>query len=107
LRLIKKLLPVVDDFERAMASAPDPAENPWVAGLSLIHRKLQKLLEEEGVTPIESLNQPFDPNLHEAVSYEEGDGDDIVVSEFARGYKMGDRVIRHAIVQVGKRKNDA
>lgn len=104
LQLIKKLLPVVDDFERALAQAPDPAANPWVAGLTMINRKLRKILEDEGVTPIESLNQPFDPNLHEAVEYDSGEGEDIVVTELARGYRMRDRVIRPAMVRVGKRE---
>lgn len=104
LQLIKKLLPVADDFERALAAAPDPKTNSWVAGLSLIDRKLRNLLEAEGVTPIEALNQPFDPNLHEAVEYEGGEGDDVVIDELAHGYKMRDRVIRPAMVRVGKRQ---
>jgi molecular chaperone GrpE len=55
------------------------------------------------VTPIESVGQPFDPALHEAVAYEQGgEGDDIVAEEFARGYKHRDRVLRHAMVRVGK-----
>ncbi len=106
LRLIKKLLPVVDDFERALGAAPDPKENPWVAGLSMIDRKLRSMLEAEGVTPIESLHQPFDPNIHEAVEYADGgEGDDVVVDELSHGYRMHDRVIRPAMVRVGKRAN--
>jgi molecular chaperone GrpE len=105
LQVIKKLLPIVDDFERALAAAPDPAANPWVAGLTMIDRKLHKLLEAEGVTPIEALDQPFDPNIHEAVEYDpgSGDGEDVVVNELARGYRLGDRVIRPSMVRVGKR----
>jgi molecular chaperone GrpE len=106
LQVLKKLLPIVDDFERALAAAPDPAANPWVAGLTMIDRKLHKLLEGEGVTPIEALNQPFDPNIHDAVEYEPGDGEDVVVNELARGYRMGDRVIRPAMVRVGKRASE-
>ena len=104
LHLIKKLLPVVDDFGRALAAAPDPKENPWMAGVSMIERKLRTMLEGEGVTPIEVLHQPFDPNLHEAVEYEDGEGEDVVVDELSRGYKMRDRVIRPAMVRVGKRQ---
>jgi molecular chaperone GrpE len=105
LQLIKKLLPIVDDFERALAAAPDPAANPWVAGLTMIERKLRTLLEAEGVTAIDALDQPFDPNIHEAVEYLPGDGDgeDVVLDELARGYRMRDRVIRPAMVRVGKR----
>ena len=100
-QLLKKLLPVVDDFDRALQAAP--SNDPWVEGVRMIDRKLHALLEAEGVTPIESLGQPFDPALHEAVAYEQGgEGDDVVAEEFARGYKHRDRVLRHAMVRVGK-----
>ena len=105
-QLIKKLLPVVDDFERALAAAPDPATHPWVQGLALIERKLGALLESEGVTIIEALHHPFDPNLHEAVDYEAGEGEDIVADELTRGYRLRERVLRPAMVRVGKRKKD-
>jgi molecular chaperone GrpE len=107
LQLIKKLLPIVDDFDRALAAAPDAKANPWVAGVALIDRKLHNVLEAEGISPIDSLHQPFDPNVHEAVEYEDGEGDDIVVDELNRGYRMRDRVIRPAMVRVGKQKREA
>ena len=100
-QLLKKLLPLVDDFERALAGAP--SDDPWVAGVRLIERKLRNLLEQEGVTPVEAVGKPFDPNLHEAVAYEGGEGEDVVLEEFARGYKQRDRVLRPAMVKVGKR----
>ena len=103
-QLIKKLLPIVDDFDRALAAAPDAATNPWVTGVALIDRKLHALLEAEGVTIITAQDQPFDPTIHEAVEYEGGEGDDIVVAELNRGYKLRDRVIRPAMVRVGKRQ---
>jgi len=100
-QLLKKLLPVVDDLDRALASAP--GGQPWVEGVRMIDRKLHTLLEQEGVTPIESVGQPFDPAVHEAIAYEnEGEGEDVVAEEFARGYRHKDKVLRHAMVKVGK-----
>ena len=73
--------------------------------MRLINRKLHTLLEQEGVTPIEAVGQPFDPTLHEAIAYEEGgEGEDVVAEEFARGYRHKDRVLRHAVVKVGKQQ---
>ncbi len=105
-QLLKKLLPAVDDFDRALAAAPEG--QPWVEGVRMIDRKLRTLLEQEGVTAIPSVGQPFDPALHEAVAYEnEGDGEDVVAEEFARGYRHKDKVLRHAMVKVGKRPREA
>ncbi len=104
--LIKKLLPVVDDFDRALAAVPeaDRKHNKWLQGIELIARKLHAVLEGEGVEPIEALGQPFDPNLHEAVAFDDnGNGGPDTVSEvFAKGYKLKDRVIRPAMVKVSR-----
>ena len=100
-QLLRKILPVVDDLDRALTAAPEGL--PWVEGVRMIDRKLHSLLEAEGVTPIESVGQPFNPALHEAIAYEnEGEGEDVVAEEFARGYRHKDKVLRHAIVRVGK-----
>ncbi|HUS17315.1 MAG TPA: nucleotide exchange factor GrpE [Chloroflexia bacterium] len=102
-QLLRKLLPVVDDFDRALSTAP--TDNAWIEGVRLINRKLHTLLEQEGVTQIEAVGQPFDPTLHEAIAYEDGgEGDDVVAEEFAPGYRHKDRVLRHAVVKVGKRQ---
>ena len=106
--LLKKLLPVVDDFDRALAAIPEGArkDNKWVEGVELIARKLHTILEQQGVEPIEALNQPFDPNLMEAVAFEDnaGDGDhvDTVSEVFGKGYKLRDRVLRPAMVKVSR-----
>lgn len=103
--LLLKLLPVVDDLERAMSSVTsDVAESQWYGGFKLIPHKLRTLLESEGVTPLEVLGQEFDPNRHEAVIYEEdGSGDTTVVTaELQRGYALRDKVLRPAMVKVGK-----
>ncbi|MBX6341661.1 MAG: nucleotide exchange factor GrpE, partial [Thermomicrobiaceae bacterium] len=106
-RLIRQLLPVVDDFHRAIEAVPEAERaNPWIQGILLIERKLWSILEAEGVRPIEAVGQPFDPSLHEAVTVEEGaDGADTVVAEFQRGYMLHDRVIRPSMVKVGKGGN--
>ncbi|MEF3272970.1 MAG: nucleotide exchange factor GrpE [Chloroflexus sp.] len=102
--IILKLLPVLDDFERAMASVPpEIAETAWWQGTQLIAQKLRTILESEGVKPIEALGQDFDPNLHEAVIYEEAEGQDgKVIAELQRGYMLHDRVIRPSMVKVGR-----
>jgi molecular chaperone GrpE len=103
--LLLKLLPVVDDFDRAATSAPrEIAGSPWFDGFKLIAQKLQTVLESEGVIPIEALGQEFDPNQHEAVIYEDGgeSGDIRVVAELQKGYKLRDRVLRPTMVKVGK-----
>jgi molecular chaperone GrpE len=102
--LLLKLLPAVDDLERALASVtPDVAATPWYSGFKLIPQKLQTVLESEGVTPINALGQDFDPNFHEAVIYEAAAGQDgKVVGELQRGYKLRDRVLRPTMVKVGQ-----
>jgi molecular chaperone GrpE len=99
--LILNLLPVLDDWERALASIPeDQADLGWVEGVRLIERKLRGTLEALGLSPIEAVGQPFDPNLHEAAMQGKGE-EGIVVSELRKGYKFRDRVIRPTKVVVG------
>lgn len=100
--LIGKLLGVLDDFDRALENVPDDAHDPWVEGVRLTERKLRNVLESEGVTPIEAVGQPFDPNLHEAVVHEEtaDHPDNQVIGELQRGYRLRDRVIRPSLVRV-------
>ena len=103
--LLLKLLPVVDDFDRAASSAPEAiTSSSWFEGFKLISQKLATILESEGVSAIEALGQDFDPNQHEAVIYEDsGAGEDgKVVAELQKGYKLRDRVLRPTMVKVGK-----
>ncbi|NNJ13370.1 nucleotide exchange factor GrpE [Chloroflexales bacterium ZM16-3] len=102
--LLLKLLPVVDDFDRAIANIPaEIVETPWWGGTQLIAQKLRILLESEGVKSIETLGQDFDPNVHEAVLYEDAEGQDgKVIAELQRGYKLHERVLRPAMVKVGR-----
>jgi molecular chaperone GrpE len=103
--LLLKLLPVVDDIERALNSVtPDVANTPWYGGFKLIPQKLQAILESEGVTSIAALGEHFDPNIHEAVIYEAaGEGQEgKVIAELQKGYKLRDRVLRPTMVKVGQ-----
>ena len=100
--LIGKLLAVLDDFDRALANVPDDAHDAWIEGVKLVERKLRGVLESEGVTPIEAVGEPFDPNLHEAVVHEDtvDHPDNEVIGELQRGYRLHDRVLRPALVRV-------
>ena len=99
--LMLRLLPILDDWERALASIPDGlADLSWVDGVRLIERKLRAVLEAQGLSPIETVGEPFDPGLHEAAMQGKGK-EGIVVAELQKGYKFRDRVIRPAKVVVG------
>lgn len=107
--LIIKVLPVLDDFDRAMKNLPEGLRaETWTEGVSLIHRKLQLLVEGEQVKSIEAKpNDMFDPTMHEAVSHDDaptGSGIESghVLEELQKGYKMNDRVLRPALVRVAR-----
>lgn len=100
--LLLSLLPVVDDLERALASvSPKLAGMTWVDGIRLIYRKLQATLDAQGLSEIKAMGETFDPHIHEATMYGEGE-EGIVVEELQKGYKLHDRVIRPTMVVVGK-----
>lgn len=100
--ILHNLLPVLDDFERAFATLDGRLRNmTWFDGIALIYRKLEMLLQNNGVKPIEAMGKPFDPQYHEAVQHVDGE-DGKVVAEVQRGYMLGDRVLRPAMVVVGK-----
>lgn len=104
--LIINLLPVIDDFERAFSSLDSHlAGLSWFDGMYLIYRKLAQLLENAGVRPIEADGQSFDPRYHEAVAHVDGE-EGKVISVVQRGYKLHDRVLRPAMVVVGKGKTE-
>jgi molecular chaperone GrpE len=104
-RVLEKLLPVLDDMDRAFAALPeDQANSEWVIGFLAIQRKLQGILESEGVAPIQTAGQMFDPALHHALTYEEADGYDEgqIIGEAARGYMLRDKVLRPSMVRVAR-----
>ena len=103
--LITELLPLVDDLERALAvDASDDAVRAYREGVELIHKQLLDLLSKRGVTPIEADGQDFDPNYHQAVSHEvsEDHREGMVIGELRRGYMLGGRLLRPAMVRVAK-----
>ena len=100
--LVRELLPVIDNFERSLKHVPaDLADNDYIKGIQGIVKQFEKTLGDMGVERIPTVGQPFDPRYHEAVTMEEGDGSQEVVSEeLQAGYRVGDDVIRHAMVKV-------
>jgi molecular chaperone GrpE len=104
-RIIARYLDVLDDFDRAMKDQPAEGDTAqWAAGVSLIYRKFKNLLEAEGVTRIEADRQAFDPQLHEAIMHDDSEdhASGHVIEVLRQGYKLGDRVIRPALVRVAK-----
>ena len=101
--VVEKILPVVDNFERALGSATEEQKaDPFVEGMDKIYKHLCKTLEDMGVTAIEAVGKEFDPNLHNAVMHvdDEEAGDNIIVEEFQKGYLYKDFVVRHSMVKV-------
>jgi molecular chaperone GrpE len=100
--LIRQVLPILDDLERALQSRPP--EDAWFNGIELIQRKMQGILESQGVRRIEAEGTIFDPNFHEAISQEPVDGAESgrVVAVVLNGYMLGDQVIRPAQVKVAE-----
>jgi molecular chaperone GrpE len=101
--VLRDLLPIVDNFERAL-QAPSPEGEPLRKGVELIHKQMLDFLRKRGVTPLEALGADFDPNFHQAVihetspSHREGE----VIEELQRGYMLGDKLLRPAMVKVAK-----
>jgi molecular chaperone GrpE len=103
--LLKDLLPLVDDLERALkADAGDQGADAYRRGVELIHRQLLDVLRKRGVRPIDAVGAEFDPYYHQAVTHESAEGhrEGEVIEEFARGYMLGDRLLRPAMVKVAK-----
>lgn len=100
--VVSELLPVIDNFERALLHVPKDLEgNDYIKGVQGIVKQFEKTLADIGVERVKTVGEPFNPELHEAISLEEGEGKQEVVSEeLQAGYKIGDNVIRHAMVRV-------
>ena len=103
--LLLELLPVLDDFERALiADVSRESADAHRRGVELIHRQLLELLKRRGVRPIDAVGTEFDPHVHQAVTTEvvEGGRDGEVIEEFRRGYMIGERLLRPAMVKVAR-----
>nr|WP_295309952.1 nucleotide exchange factor GrpE [uncultured Blautia sp.] len=98
--IVEKMLPIVDNFERGLAQAPE--EDPFAEGMKMIYKQMMTAFDEMGVKPIEAVGKEFDPNLHNAVMHVEDEsvGENIVVEEFQKGYTYKDFVVRHSMVKV-------
>ena len=104
--LVTEFLPVMDNFERSLKHVPeDLRTNDYIKGIEGIVKQFEKVISDMGVSRIKTVGEVFDPQLHEAVSMEDGDGTKEVVSEeLQAGYVLGDQVIRHAMVKVRMEK---
>jgi molecular chaperone GrpE len=102
--VISDLLAIVDDFDRALAAEAPPEAQSFKAGLELIQRQLAELLKKRGVSTVDPLGADFDPHVHQAVAYEEvaGAREGEVVGVMAKGYKLGEKLLRPALVKVAK-----
>ena len=105
--IIEKILPIIDNFERALEMAgsnEEEKQDPFMDGMEMVYRQLMDELEKAGVTPIEALGKDFDPEFHNAVMQEEGDEDQSgkVIKELQKGYMYRDSVVRHSMVCVGQ-----
>ncbi len=101
--IIEKILPIIDSFERGLATVPEEEKGSGFAeGMDKVYKQLVTSLEEAGVKPIEALGQEFDPNLHNAVMHieDESFGENVVAEEFQKGYMYRENVVRHSMVKV-------
>lgn len=100
--VVRELLPVIDNLERALKHVPKDLEaNDYIKGVQGVVKQFEKTLGDIGVQRIKTVGEIFDPRLHEAVSMEDGDGtEEIVSEELQAGYMFGDEIIRHAMVRV-------
>ena len=112
--VVRELLPVIDNFERALKHVPLSAKSSqlragsqetkqiedWIKGITAIQSQFNKSLATLGVERIKTVGEPFNPHLHEAISVEGSEGQEVVSEELQPGYKLGNDIIRHAMVKV-------
>jgi molecular chaperone GrpE len=104
-QLIAGLLPLLDNFQRALAHAPQGVDPAWFAGVEMIARQFEETLQTHGVQAIKAVGEPFDPKQHEAIAKEESDQQaGTVVAEVQRGYRLNDRVLRPTLVKIAEPK---
>lgn len=100
--VVAMFLPVIDDFERALALIPDDEQSKsWVAGLQMIDTKFRSILDRVDAKIIDPVGEPFDPSRHEAVASDPGTSNSTVVEVYQKGYAIGDMLVRPAIVKTG------
>lgn len=101
-QVIADLLPIIDNFERALKHIPEELiDNDYIKGINGVVKQFEKTLEQLGVERIKTTGEHFNPEWHEAVGVEDGDGEnEVVCEELQAGYKIGNEIIRHAMVKV-------
>ncbi len=99
---VEQILPIVDNFDRAIAAIDENAKNEFSQGVEMIYKQLLDTLKNFGVEPIEAVGKNFDPNFHDAVMHidDENFGENEIVEEFVKGYMIKDKVLRHSVVKV-------
>lgn len=99
---LEQMLPVVDNFDRAIAAIDENDKSDFAQGVNMIYKQLIETLKNFGVEPIETLGKNFDPNFHDAVMHIDDDnyGENEIVEEFVKGYMIKDKVLRHSVVKV-------
>lgn len=99
--IVEKMLPIVDSFERGLATVSD-SDDPFAQGMEKVYKQLMTAFDEMGVKPIEAVGQEFNPDFHNAVMHVEDEeaGENIIVEEFQKGYTYKDFVVRHSMVKV-------
>ena len=100
--VLEKLLPIIDNLERALETVKEEEKNPFEEGVEMIYKQLMETLKKIGVEPMDAVGKEFDPNYHNAVIHveEEGAGENVVVEEMQKGYMYKDTVLRHSMVKV-------
>lgn len=103
-QVIEELLPVIDNFERALKHVPkELKDNDYIKGVGGVVKQFEKTLQDIGVNRIKTVGEAFNPELHEAIGIEDGEGDnEVVTEEVQAGYQLGNQVIRHAMVKVAR-----
>ncbi len=105
---MRDFLAVRDNFDRELANRPQDVDAEWAKSIDSIRAGFDSVLKNLGVERFASVGQPFDPHLHEAIAMDDNGGDgthEVVTEELQAGYKLGDEVLRHAMVRVGKTKS--
>jgi molecular chaperone GrpE len=104
--LLRRLLPLLDNFRRALEQAPNELQGNWLNGVKLVARQFEEILEAQGISPIAAMGEKFDPSQHEAIASEETDQaeEGTVIQELQPGYRLHDRVIRPTLVKVAHPK---
>lgn len=100
--VVNAFLPVVDNLERAMKAAEEMESNPLKDGVEMVLRQLKECMDKLGVEPINAVDNPFNPELHNAVMHitDDGKGENLVIEEFQKGYTLKGKVVRHSMVKV-------